>query len=149
MFIKLLDEENYTALEIEINKLNDISLFAIKKLGLKYLECIVKLSSQLKEIIEDEKYNSSPFYKEVNEELIHEYSYEKFIYNDCLVECIKLLLLEITIKDSIKNQNEYIYDDSIENVNPNACSKQAIIEEKISMPIHENFKSELELLIKK
>ena len=146
MFNELLEEENYEALEKEIKKLNDISLLGFKKLAIKYLEYIMRLNSQLKEILEDEN-SSHPFHKEVNEELIHEYNYEKFIYSDCLLECMKLLLLEITINDSIKNQKENIYDSSLANDNPNACSKKAKIEEELSMRIYKNFKSELELLI--
>ena len=146
MLYDLVEKENYIAFEKEIKKLNDISLLGIKELAIKYLKYIMKLNSNLKEILEDENY-SLPFHKEVNEELIHEYNYKKFIYNDCLHECVKLLLQEITIKDSIKNLKENIYDSSLANDNPTACSQKDKIEEKISISIYENFKSELELLI--
>lgn len=146
MLYDLIEKENYIEIEKEIKKLNDITLLGIKELTVKYLKYIMKLNSNVKKILEDENY-SHPFHKEVNEELIHEYNHEKFIYKDCLLECIKLLLQEITIKDGIKNQKENIYDSSLANDNPTACSQKAKIEEKLSIRIYENFKSELELLI--
>ena len=81
MLYDLVEKENYIAFEKEIKKLNDISLLGIKELAIKYLKYIMKLNSNLKEILEDENY-SLPFHKEVNEELIHEYNYKKFIYKD-------------------------------------------------------------------
>lgn len=136
----LLKEKNYQSLEIELNNINDISLLGVAYLGLEYIKKITQTNRNLTEIIND---TVSPISKTDKNEFIHDYQYEIYISEYCLSECLNIIENNKTIADSIFEQEKNIKECGLDEVNPNAVSKEALKEEELNRCAYKHFKMKL------
>ena len=139
---EMLLEENYETIQIELLQKSP----EIYKLGLFYVNAIIKRKSLIKSLIND---NIIPYPKEVNDEFIHEYYCELSAYEDCLFECIQIIELKNTLLDCLAEIEDKLdsYEDELY---PGfLTSEESILEVSTMYSTLKKFKVEIEKLLTK